>query len=243
MPWRLQDQPHQHIKPKYGQILQYIEDEDSSPPTHRREEKLAQEVLGVFLHYGRAIDSKMLTALGSIGTQQAAPTENIMHKIHQYLYYAATHPDGIITLSASDMFLSGHRDASNLSEKKACSRAGGHFFLSNNSTDYPNNGAFLIVTQIIKVVMSSAAKAELGAFYMNCRKSTPSCHTLIAMGHPQPPTPMETDNTTVLGVINNTIAPRRTKAMYMRLHRLHCRECRIQFWHTGDQVAPTRVIT
>ena len=46
------------------------------------------------------------------------------------------------------------------------------------------------------------------------------------MGHPQPETPMQTDNTTALGVVNNNIQPRRTKAMDMRVHWLRDREAK-----------------
>ena len=42
--------------------------------------------------------------------------------------------------------------------------------------------------------------------------------SLIKMGHPQPPTPVQTDNTAALGVVNNTIAPWRMKAMDMCFH-------------------------
>ena len=51
------------------------------------------------------------------------------------------------------------------------------------------------------------------------------------MGHPQTPTPVQTDNTTARGVVNNTIAPRQTKAMDMHFHWL--RDCiqQLQFWH------------
>jgi hypothetical protein len=43
-----------------------------------------------------------------------------------------THQDAIITYRASNMILAAHSDASYLSETKARSRAGGHFFLSEN---------------------------------------------------------------------------------------------------------------
>ena len=49
------------------------------------------------------------------------------------------------------------------------------------------------------------------------------------MGHKQPQTPMQTDNTTALGVVNNNIQPRCTKAMDMRFHWLRCREAQRQF--------------
>ena len=129
------------------------------------------------------------------------------------------------------MVLSGHSDVSYLSKSKARSCAGIDFFLSNNSSDPPNNGAVLTVAQIIKTVMSSTAEAELGALYINIREAIPVRHALIAMGHPQPPTPMQTDNTTSLRVVKNTISPCRTKSMDMRFHWLRCRKAQQKFCH------------
>ena len=79
--------------------------------------------------------------------------------------------------------------------------------------------------------MSSAAEAELGALYINCREAIPAGHALIAMEHPQPAKPMQTNNTTALGVINKTIAQRRTKAMDMRFKCLRYRAHHLQFRH------------
>ena len=56
------------------------------------------------------------------------------------------------------------------------------------------------------------------------------------MGHPQPRTTIQTDNTTAEGVINNKIQPKRTKAMDMRFHWLRDREAQGQFrihWRPG----------
>jgi hypothetical protein len=103
------------------------------------------------------------------------------------------------------MVLAGHSDASYLSETNARSRAGEHFFMSNNDAIPSNNGAILMTSQIIKAGMSSAAEAEIGDLYINCREAIPAQHTLEYTGHKQPPTPMQTDNTTALGVINNNV--------------------------------------
>ena len=142
-----------------------------------------------------------------------------------------THPDAIVAYRASNMVLVGNSDASYLSESKARSRAGGHFFMSDNSSNPPNNGAVLTIAQIIKNVMSSAAEAELGALFINCREDIPARHALLEMGHPQPPTPMQTNNTTSLGVITNNIASKRLKSMDMKLHWLRCRVAQEQFRH------------
>eukprot|EP00804_Cyclotella_cryptica_P029695 CCRYP_018699-RA/>CCRYP_018699-RA protein AED:0.27 eAED:0.27 QI:0/0/0/1/0/0/2/0/408 len=56
-----------------------------------------------------------------------APTQNTMSKVHQFLDYAMTHPDAMITYRDSNMILAVHSDASYLLETKARSRAGDIF--------------------------------------------------------------------------------------------------------------------
>ena len=101
-----------------------------------------------------------------------------------------------------------------------CSQAGGHFFLSNDETSPPNNGIILTNATIIKAVMSSAAEAGLGALYLNAKEAVYLQQILEEMGHPQPKTPIQTNNTTAEGIINKKIQPKRTKAMDMRFHWL-----------------------
>ena len=81
------------------------------------------------------------------------------------------------------MIITGHSDASYLSKTKARTRVGGHFFMSDNSANPPNNGAVITVPQVIKAVMSTAAEAEVGALFINCREAIPARHTLEEMGH------------------------------------------------------------
>jgi hypothetical protein len=86
--------------------------------------------------------------------------------------------------------------------------------------DPPNNRAVFNISKILKAIMSSAAKAKVGALYIIAREAIPMRHLLKEMGHKQPSTPIQTDNSTALGVIANNIQPRRTKAMDMRFHWL-----------------------
>ena len=95
--------------------------------------------------------------------------------------------------------------------------------MSENQHIPPNNGAVHNTSSIIKAVMSSAAEAELGALYINAREAVPMRLLLEEMGHPQPKTSIQTDNTTALGVVSNTVQPKRTKAMDMRFHWLRDR--------------------
>ena len=50
-----------------------------------------------------------------------------------------------------------------------------------------------------------AAEAKVGALYINFREAVPARHSLEFMGHKQPSTPMQTDNTTALGVVNSNV--------------------------------------
>ncbi len=147
----------------------------------------------------------------------------------QFLDYAPTHLDTILTYKRSNMAVMVHSNASYLSKPKACSRAGGHFFLSSDEADPIGNGAVLNIAALIKAVMSSAAEAELGALYINACKAVPQRCTQEEMGHKQPPTPMQTNNTTAVGVVNNNIQPKHTKAMDMHFHWLQCHKTHNQF--------------
>ncbi len=77
--------------------------------------------------------------------------------------------------------------------------------------------------------MFSAAEAELGALYLNAKETVYLQQILFKMGHPQPKTLIQTDNTTAERVINNKIKPKRTKAMDMRFHWLRDQETQGQF--------------
>jgi hypothetical protein len=66
--------------------------------------------------------------------------------------------------------------------------------------------------------MSSAAEAKLGAMYINARKAVEERIILEEMGHNQPATPVQVDNSTAEGIINKRVQPKRTKAMDMRQH-------------------------
>jgi hypothetical protein len=99
-----------------------------------------------------------------------------------------------------------------------------------------SNGAVLNISKILKAIMSSAAEAKLGALYINAHETIPMGHLLKEMDHKQPPTPIQTDNSTAHGVVTNNIQPHCTKAMNMQFHWLRCRDFQGQFryyWRPG----------
>jgi hypothetical protein len=100
------------------------------------------------------------------------------------------------------------------------------------------NGAILIISKVLKHVVSSAAEAEIGAVFINAKEGAFLRTTLEELGHKQPPTPMERDNTTAKGYSNGTIKQKRTKAMDMRFYWIKDRVKQGKFnvyWGPGYQ--------
>ena len=180
----------------------------------------------------------ILPALSPLVLQQATPTENTMKLTKLFLDHMASQEDAVLTYKASDMVLAIHSNASYLSKPKARSRAGGHMFMLAD-TDIPqNNGAVLNISQIIRAVMSSAAEAKLRALFINEKIAVAIRHTLKELGHPQPQTPIQTDNKTAHDLLTNRIMPKALKAMDMRFNWLRCRNTQGQFryyWRPGTQ--------
>eukprot|EP00804_Cyclotella_cryptica_P005134 CCRYP_011529-RA/>CCRYP_011529-RA protein AED:0.46 eAED:0.46 QI:0/-1/0/1/-1/0/1/0/318 len=223
-----------HTPVKYGAKKQFAKTPSTAPLLSKHGKKFIQQVCGKFLFYGRAIDSTLLVPLRAIASQSFAPTTDTLKQTHLLLNYLATQEDAILTYKHSNMKLAIHNDASYLSEPKARSCAGGHFFLSFDETIPRNNGAILNIAHIIKNVMSSATEAKLAALYIMARKAVYICIILEEMGHKQPPTPIQTNNAMADIIINGKIQPKRSKAMDMGFHWLCDRGCHNQYkfyWH------------
>jgi hypothetical protein len=203
---------------------------------HRKHQ--VQEIVGSLLYYAQAVDNKLLVALSAIAAHQSCATVATEQAVHLLLDYVATYPSDGIVYQLSYMILCAHADVGFLNKANSCSRAGAHIYLSKNDPFPRFNGAVLSITQIIKSVMASAAKAELVALFVTAREMIPHRQTLIDMGWPQPKSPIQTNNSTAAGVTNKTIVPCQAKMMDMRLWWLRCHGSQDQFryyWDTGSK--------
>ena len=225
MPHRPEHAPHAWTKPTYGQPIQYTDPEDDTPALIAADLLTVQQICGTFLFYARALDNTMLPGLNTISSSQAAGTRATMLACTKLLNYAATHPNATIRYHKSGMILHIHSDASYLSAPKARSRAAGYFFLSDDPsvTPTPNNGPIHVLCSLLSMVVSSAAEAEVGAAFMNGQMGCPIRQTLIELGHPQPPTPIQTNNECAKGILNDTVKQKRSKAIDMRFYWLRDR--------------------
>ncbi len=142
-----------------------------------------------------------------------------MTKTKQLVDYLATHPDATVWFHASDMVLNIHSDALYLSEANAHSQACRHFFMgwrADPTKPIKLNGAFFTLCAILRFIIASTAEAELGALFLNCKQAKKFRLTLEEMGHPQPPTLIHCDNSTTVGIANNTVKQQQSHLMKMR---------------------------
>ena len=65
-------------------------------------------------------------------------------------------------------------------------------------------------------MVSSAVEAERGGLFANCQAAIPIRQMLAALNHPQPPTPVRTDNSTASAFVNQTLKAKRSKSWDMR---------------------------
>jgi hypothetical protein len=246
-PTRKHDSPAPYQTPTYGAKIQYAPEPDSTPVLDLAETKHIQEVVGSFLYYAQAVDNTMLVPLGDIAAQQNKPTKATMQTVVDFLNYCATHPNAIIRYYASDMCLWIDGDASYLCAPEARSRWAGWHYLSDmpEDPDEPpkpgaplpmENGPVHVPCKFLRVVVSSAAEAETAATFNNGKEGCALRITLDELGHPQPPTPLSTDNTTAMGIANDTVKQKRSKAIDMRFYWIRDRVRQKQFhvyWRAG----------
>ena len=146
----------------------------------------------------------MLLALSEVGSAVSKGTEETHKAVQHLMDYAHSNPDAEIIFRKSEMILQADSDAAYLVAPEAQSRAGGYHFLGTN--DYTLfNGPIHVLAKIIKNVMSSAMEAEIAALFLNAKLIIEYRQTLEDMGHPQPPTLIQTDSRTSEGIINGTM--------------------------------------
>ena len=179
----------------------------------------------------------MLPSLNDIGSKQASATTGTNKQCKMLLDYAATYPNAKIRFYASDMNLQADSDAAYLVLPLARSRYAGYFYLGSlESTNGRLNGSILVVCKSIRSVVASAAEAETGGLFYNGQDAIIIRHSLEALGHPQPKTPIKTDNSTATGFIYDNIRQRKSKTWDMRWNWLRDKkthEVLNYYWDAG----------
>ena len=163
-----------------------------------------EKITGECLNIARVIDITMMQALKKIAVGITKSTQHTRKAVTQVLNYCGTHQELKIIYQASDMFVCIDSDTLYLVEPEARSRMGRFQYLSNRDGKL-FNGPILVLAKIIGNAMASAAEAEVRVVFMNAQETAPEQTTLIELGHPQPPAPLRTNNSTADGILNRTV--------------------------------------
>ena len=140
------------------------------------------------------------------------------------------------------MILHVDSDAAYLILQGAKSRIAGYFFLTDKTPPPPMipnprlNGPILVECKLLRHVVASSAEAETAGLFFNAQSAVPIRQALIALGRPQPPTPLKTDNSTAVNVVNKSLRQKRSKSWDMRFNWLRDRHAQKQFnifWKEG----------
>ena len=173
IPKKPKHQPHFHVQPQYGTKVQLTNPRDKTPLLQPDDIKKLQQIIGAVLYYDRSVDGTLIYTLNELASAQFQGTQATMQATKNLMGYCHTHSGANIRYCASQIQLHIHSYASYLSASKARSRLGGHLFLSdkfNPTSQTKHNGAILVVAAILKILMDSAAEAELGGQFVNAKE-------------------------------------------------------------------------
>ena len=210
--------PSIYHPPTYGSHVQLATTNNSLVlcPAH---ETRVQAIVGSLLHYARAVDPTMLPAVTAVASAQANPTQHVLDQAQRLLVYAATYPNNRIVYKKSDMTLRVQSDASHLSRSHSRSVAGGLAYLVDADSPHNKiNGSITSFSNIIDVVVASAAEVEYAASFSASQLAAGLRTILTALGHSQPPTTLLCDNACAVGLGNDIVKMRRSKSIDMRYH-------------------------
>jgi len=194
--------------PSYGAKVQYTTNKLTGVTLDPKKITFIQQVVGTFLYYARVVDNTMLVMISDLGYEQASTTTSILAVLNYFLDYAATYPNAKIRYYKSNMILQVHSNGSYLLVSKSRSRASSYFFLSDN-THNPHKAKrkrpIHVLCTILRNIMESAAETEIASAFNNTKEVILMRHTLYFLGHPQPPTPIQVDNTTAVSFTNSEL--------------------------------------
>jgi hypothetical protein len=215
--------PGIYVPPTYG-APNLSATVDTTPLASLNDKQFIMEVVGYFLYYARIIDHRMLPTLTFIAKKQSAPTAATLAATKHFLRYAAHHQDFKATIHASDMLLTVISDGSHLSQERAGSIAGGYHYLGNTgASHYDITAPIHALCSSIPTVCGAASETEYASLYLNAQQAYFERTILSALGYPQPPNHLYADNSAAVGIANDTVKLKRSKAIDMRYHWLRDR--------------------
>ena len=176
-----------------------------------------QEFAGTFSHLGRTTRHDIVAAVNEIAETQANPSSETLAQMDRLANYTASYPEGAVLFKATDMILKAQYDSS--LKPHARHKVGGIIYLGNNDDSPENIGNITeVVSKTPPNAVASIAEGEYAAGFMIGQKVIHHRYINEALGYPQPPTTLFGDNTTAIGIANDTMKQKHSKAFDKALH-------------------------
>lgn len=117
------------------------------------------------------------------------------------------------------MVLNIHLNTLYLSKLQTCSQVSQNFFmgwLPEDGIPIRLNDIIRTISTILKTVTALAIEAEFGILFLNAKEIKILKLTLYKVVFPQTPTPLHSDNSMTVAMLNNTVKQQCSRAMEMR---------------------------
>ena len=207
----------------YSSNVQLAPTPDISDSLSAIDTTFLMEFVGVMKYYVRALDLTGMHDVHHLGSLQSKPTESLIPVVRRICEYFRTYPDSEVVYRKSKMEVCTQTDASYNSRSEARSVAGCIIYFGDASDPTVENGAILGASAIIDAVMASAGESEIAGAFIAAQHTINIRTIAIALQHPQPPSPILTDNEFTVDFANNTCKQRRSKTIDMRFYWLRDR--------------------
>jgi hypothetical protein len=179
--------------------------------------QLAMEFAGTFSHLGRTVRPDIISSVNEISQTQSNPTDITNRQIIQLANYMARYPIASCLMTATDMQLRCHYD--DALRPHARHKAGAVIYHSN-SIDPPEKigNVTEIMCKLPISCVASILEGEYCAGFLAGQMMYNHKVILEELGYPQGPIQFFGDNTTTVGITNDNMKIKKSKAVDKSFH-------------------------
>jgi hypothetical protein len=191
------------------------EDEETIPMPEKT--KFVQQFTGTLSHAARIVRHDLLPAVNEIASTQSAPTSKTMQQVERLANYIARFPKGSVIYKTTEMILRAMYDSALRLHGKH--KAGSILYHANKNDPPESIGNIIeVLCKLPPNVVASIAEGEYCSQFLTGQTAYWHRVLLERMGYPQPSTILYGDNTTAIGIANDSIKAKKSKAMDNKMH-------------------------
>jgi hypothetical protein len=191
--------------------------DDEEPIPMPEKTKFVQQFTGTLSHAARIVRHDLLPAVNEIASTQSAPTSKTMQQVEKLANYIARFPKGSVIYKTTEMILRAMYDSALRLHGKH--KAGAILYHANKNDPPESIGNIIeVLCKLPPNVVASIAEGEYCSQFLTGQTAYWHRVILEQMGYPQPPTILYGDNTTAIGIANDSIKVKKSKAMDNKMH-------------------------